>query len=252
MALSPTKKALCNKLVTDYYTLITPVKSAKSVMKQNMSELDSFIRGMTFSNPVDLQGAIDGFEVDSKASLPGSDNESIDELKDFISQCTYLQTQAPTSNVYGTKDGALDQIKDYASDLIPSFPEFGAGSLASAINDVLSGSLVPGSDSLSAILRKADQLLNCIDALCPGYSAPASDIANDLQSLYNDLNLIDSGPNTGTFDYTSFFDNAGLSSIQQGAINSVTNSIDSQKQGAISAVQNSVNKVKDLVKGGLF
>jgi hypothetical protein len=105
-------------------------------------------------------------------------------------------------------------------------------------------------------LGKADQLLNCLSGLCaaydPSYIGSLSDIAVDLQGLYDDLNIIDSGPNAGNFDFDSFYSNAGMSASQQAALNGVTSSIGNQKEAAATAVQDSIDKVKELTKAGGF
>lgn len=257
MSLSPTEKSLCNKLVSDYDSLVAPVKSAKSSIKKTMSDLDTYVRGMTFSNPVDLEGAIDDFIDNVESRLPGDDISAMDQLSNFMNNCTYLKDFAPSSSVSGTLGGIFDSIADTLTELVPNFPEFGASSLANAINDLLSGASIPGGDTLAALLAKADDLLNCLSALCatvdPSYIGDLDDISDDLQGLYDDLNLIDTGPNKGKFDYTTFFSTAGLTAAQENAITTVTSSIDSQKAGAVDAVQSSIDKVKELTKlGGFF
>jgi hypothetical protein len=256
MALTPTQKSLCNKLVSDYGSLVSPVKSSKAVLKKNMSDLDSYIRGMTFSNPVDLNGAIDGFISDVEGSIPGDDISAMDDLGAFLQNCPYLSGLAPASAVGGTTGGIFDDIGNLIKGLVPSFPEFGASALADAINSALSGLGLPGGDDLGALLGKADGLLNCLSGLCasqdPSYIGSLTEISDDLQGLYDDLNIIDSGPNMGKFDFDSFYTNAGMSPTQQAALNTVTNSIGSQKEAAASAVQNSIDKVKSLTKAGGF
>jgi hypothetical protein len=253
MALSPMQTALCNKLSTDYESLVGPVKGAKASFKAQMGQLDSFVRGMTFSNPLDLDAALNQFVSDVQGMLPGSDLASMDELAAFMAACPFLAGQPPSSNVTGTSDGIFDKIRRFISDLTPSFPEFGAGGIADGLNSLLSGVGFPGGANISDILNKADQLANCLAALCgPAYSGDVTDITNDLNSLYSELNIIDSGPNKGKFDFATFYTASGLSSSQQTAINTVTNSIGSQKQGANTAITNSINSVKQLKKGGYF
>jgi hypothetical protein len=253
MALTPMQTALCNKLATDYDSLVAPVKAVKSTFKSQMGQLDSFVRGMSFSNPLDLDAALNQFVSDVEGMLPGSDLASMDELLAFMAACPYLADQVPASNVSGTSNGIFDNIRNFINDLTPSFPEFGAGGIADGLNSLLSGVGIPGGANISDILSKADELANCLAALCgPAYSGDVTDITNDLNSLYSELNIIDSGPNKGKFDFATFYTASGLSSSQQTAINTVTNSIGSQKQGATTAITNSINSVKQLKKGGYF
>jgi hypothetical protein len=253
MALTPMQTALCNKLATDYALLVAPVKGVKDSFKAKMGMLDTFVRGMTFSNPLDLDSALNQFVSDVEGMLPGSDLASMDELAAFMAACPFLAGQPPASNVTGTSNGIFDKIRNFINDLTPSFPEFGAAGIADGLNDLLSGVGLPGGGNISDILSKADELANCLAALCgPGYSGDVTEITNDLNSIYSDLNIIDSGPNKGKFDFNSFYTASGLSSSQQSAINTVTNSIGNQKKGATTAITNSINSVKQLKKGGYF
>jgi hypothetical protein len=254
MALTPMQTALCNKLATDYAGLISPVKSGKDLYKSKMGQLDSFVRGMAFSNPLDLDAALNDFVNQVQGMLPNIDNISdMDDLLNFMNACPYLSGYAPATAVNGTSNGIFDKIGTLISDLTPSFPEFGAGGIADGINALLSGVGIPGGNSFSDILKKSDDLVNCLNGLCgSSYAGDATEIMNDLNSLYSDLNIIDSGPNAGKFDFNSFYTASGLSTSQQNAINTVTNSIGSQKTGAVTAVNNSIESVQKLKKGGYF
>lgn len=254
MSLTPTQKSLCNKLATDYEALVSPVKSAKNLFKSHMGSLDSKIRGMVFSDPTDLDAAVGSFINSVQGSLPGDDIESMQELADFIRTCDYLSGLAPASTVNGTYNGIFSDITNFISDLTPSFPEFGAAAIADGINSLLSGIGFPGGSNLTDLLKQADKLLNCLNVLCgPDYGGAATEISDDLNTIYTDYNLIDSGPNAGKFDFDSFYTASGLDASQQAAINTVTNSIGEQKTGAVTAVNKSIDKVKSLKKiGGFF
>lgn len=258
MALSPTQRSLCNKVASDYYTLVAPVKSAKRTIQSKTSDLDTYLRGLSYSPAEDVSNAVTSFENSVQNSIPGDADESIDELKGFLSQCDYLSDFAPTSTVKGTSAGIFDNINSLIDDLLSSIPEFGAAKIADAINSLLDGVGLPGGDLLSELLKKADKLLNCLSALCAAedssYTGNLSDISTDLQGLYDDLNIVDNplSSNYGKFDYTSFYNNIGLTSTQQNTINNVTSVISTQKLGAQTAINNSIDAVKGFIKGGLF
>jgi hypothetical protein len=254
MALTPMQTALCNKLATDYAGLIAPVKSGKDLFKAKMGQLDSFVRGMAFSNPLDLNAALNDFANQVEGMLPKIESpQEMDDLLSFIQACPYLSGYAPATAVNGTSNGIFDKIGNLINDLTPSFPEFGAGGIADGINDLLSGVGIPGGSSFADILKKGDDLVNCLNGLCgPSYAGDATEIMNDLNSLYSDLNIIDSGPNAGKFDFDSFYTASGLSTAQKNALNNVTNSIGAQKTGATTAVNNSLESIQKLKKGGYF
>jgi hypothetical protein len=253
MALSPMQTALCNKLATDYGSLVAPVKTVKDAFKSQMGQLDSFVRGMSFSNPLDLDAALLDFTNRVEDMLPGADFASMEELAAFMAACPYLADKLPASNVAGTSNGIFDNIRNFINDLTPSFPEFGAGGIADGLNSLLSGVGIPGGANISDLLDKADKLANCLSALCgPAYSGDVTDITNDLNSLYSELNIIDSGPNKGKFDFDYFYTASGLSASQQHSLSIVTSSIGEQKRGATTAITNSLNAVKQFNKGGYF
>lgn len=258
MALGRMEKTLCNKLVSDYYNLVAPVKAAKSVIKNAMADLDSYLRSMTFSPAEDVNSAINSFEDSINSQIPGTADQDMNKLKDFLANCPYLAAFAPSSTVGGTKNGIFDAINDKINELLSGVPEFGAGKIASQINSLLNGLSLPGGDALSALLQKADQLLDCLSSLCaaqdPTYAAPLSEATNDLNNLYTDLNIIDNplSPDYGKFNYTSFYNNIGLTSSQSSALNLVTTNIDNQKSSSVDAVKNSVDKIKSLTKEGGF
>ena len=258
MALTPTQKSLCNKVVSDYYTLVSPVKSAKSTINSKRSQLDSSLRQIRFSTPANITGALGDLQDYVTSITP--DLDAVDELGDFISQCEYLSDIAPASTVNGTQNSIFDNINSFLGDLASSFPEFGAGELASGINDLLNGISIPGSQRLSDLLKKADKLLNCLSGLCAAsdssYTGQLSSISSDLQGLYDDLNIVDDplSDEYGNFNYDAFYNSIGLSSADKDIMNTVVTGIDSQKSVAKTSVDDTVAAVKNFTKtfGGLF
>ena len=255
MALTPMQTALCNKLESDYAALVAPVRSVEQLYKKNMSDLDTFTRGMAFSNPVDLDGALNEFSSQVQSMIPTADLAGIGELIDFMQGCPYFEDVFPATAVAGTKAGVFGKITGLVSDLIPSFPEFGAGAIADAINGLLSGVGIPGGSDISDIMKKANKLLNCLSSACGSeYSGAVAEISDDMDSIYSGFNIIESGENEGKFDFAKFYTNSGLDASQQNALSLVTSSIGDQKKAANTAIQNSITSAKNFKKnaGGLF
>ena len=256
MALSAMEKSLCNKLVSDYYKLVAPIKAARGALRKAAQDLDAFLRSMTFSPLQDLEDALNGFVDNIKGMLPNDDIDSIDQLLDFIRNCPYLAGYAPTSSLKGLIDGIFDNIQGLIDGLTSLFPEFGAGNIASYINGLLSGLAFPGGDLLSDLLKQIAQLIECLSALCAAvdlhYVGGLTAITDDFNSLLEDLNLIGdvpvSDPNFGKFDYNTLYTAVGLTPDQIGAINNTSGTIDDQKAGAVDAIKKSVDAVKSFTK----
>lgn len=254
MALSPMEKSLCNKLVSDYYKLVEPVKAAKAALRKAAADLDAFLRSMTFSPLAGLEAALNQFVNDVQDMLPGDTIDELDRLRDFLLACPYLAGLAPPTSLKGTIDGIFDNIRGLIDNLASLFPEFGAGNIADYINSLLGGFGIPGGDLLSDLLKQADQLIQCLSALCaavdPSYVGGLNDITTDLQGLYEDLNIVDSpgDPNYGKFDYNTLYSAVGLNQTQIDALNNVQGTIGEQKSGAIDAVKKSIDAVKTYTK----
>jgi hypothetical protein len=255
MALTPTQTSLCNSLSQQYDTLVAPVKLSKSTIRSKVRNLESSLRTTSFSPLSQVESAVDDLLTDTQASLPGDTDADMEELKNFIDACDFFGTASPVSAVLGAATGAYDAIDNLVDNTSLTTPEFGLGSIADEINKLLSGSGFPGGSNLSDQLKKADNLLNCLSSLCPGYSSRVSQIAADLTGLYTDLNIVDNplDPNYGNLDYDAIYSNAGISSADQEKVNVAINGIANAKSAAKTAISNAAEKVKATLKiGGLF
>jgi hypothetical protein len=256
MGLIPTEMTLCNKLVADYDSLIAPVKAARNIIRTRMFELESFLRSMTFSPQSILDAALLDFENRVLDIIPGDSLLDIQRILNFIERCAFYENVPPASIINGTIAGIFDNIGDIIEDI--GLPEFGAGSIADAINTVMNGIGMPGGDNLTDIMQNADKLLNCLDSICaledPFYQDKVTSITNDLDVLYSDMGLIYDGDTRGSFDFDAVYARVGLDSNQQGAINSVKGSFQTQKNDALTAVNNSIDAIKNAQKtaGGVL
>ena len=260
MALTATEKSLCNKVSTDYDSIVAPAKSAKTSIRGKTADLDTLLRGMVWSPDSKIDDAIDQLETGVAGMVPGDDAEALNDLASFIDNCSYLSGLAPVSAVVGSMNGLFEGIDDLVDSLKITVPEFGAGALANLINQLLAGAGLPGGDILSALLAKADNLINCLDLSCrakdPSYNARLTIITTDLDDLYTDLNINGDplNPNYGKFDYDKLYSNIGMSVVQQDKINKVITSVDKAKTDAKKAIDNSVSSIKVATKiiGGIF
>ena len=78
---------------------------------------------------------------------------------------------------------AFDKIYSYVNDLT-TIPEFLVGEALSSLEEFYSN-LFPGSKALTDLLKKADQLINCLSNFCGGeYTSEVIALTNETQGLY--------------------------------------------------------------------
>ena len=253
MALSGMDTSLCNKLVSDYNSLVAPINMAKAIVRQKMAEVETYLRGMIFSAQSALNGAIGQFQDDIAAALPKADLAAMNELKQFMDQCLYLDGFSPMSAIMGTAAGVYDNMNTLIGDNTINFQEFGASDLFSSINDSFGSS-----GGMTNSFKQSDALLNCLSAICvtgdPDYQAAVVGITADLGNLYTTLNVVGNplDADYGKFNTEAVYNNAGLTSEQKGKITQVTTSIDGAKSDSAAAIDASVSKVQELTKDGDF
>jgi len=259
MALSNNEKSLCNKLVSDFDSLIQPGNAAKGLINGVTNDMKSKLNGMAFSDAGLLAGALDGYRDSVNGVLPGDQLNDLNEIKNFIDNCDYLKDLNPISAMLGTIGGIFNEIDKLINGLDLGFPEFSAGGLGSLVDKILNGINMPGGDKISDLLAKADELLNCLSNSCaafdPTYIGDLNDKSDELQRTYDDLGLVDdpNDPNYGKFDYTSMYNDLGLSTGEISNIESVKNGINASKDDGIEAISKVTDSIKQAKKlGELF
>lgn len=260
MALSNNKKSLCNKLVSDFDGLISPGKQAKGAINSATNLMKSKLSGMAWSDPGLLNEGLGTFQDQVNNSLPGDQLSDLEDIKDFIDNCDYLKNLNPVSAMVGTIGGIFNEIDNLVNGLDLTLPEFSAAGLGSLIDKALDGLPgLPGSDKIADLLAKADELLNCLSNSCaafdPTYVDDLTQKSDELQGVYDDLGLVDDplDPDYGKFDYSTMYNELGLTTSEIEAINNVKTAINSSKDAGGSAVSNVTNAIKQAKKlGGLF
>lgn len=245
MALSPTTTALCNSLDQKFSPLVRPAQDSKSGFKSQMRNFLSQLEGASYSAHSLINSTLATLRNDVDGIVPKDSMAAMRDIRDFINNCTFLGDANPAGVLYGSLNGIFDKIDSFIGGTGVS--EFNLGSLADRMNGLLSG------NKISNDLIRANQLLDCISGLCPGYNIiPKLNIVNDLFSQYklitNPLN-----PDYGSIDYNIVYTAASLTSSQKDGMNIAVNGITSIKQNALTSVNSSVTKVKSLMKiGGFF
>lgn len=249
MSLSSIDTSICNKLVSDYNSIVAPINSAKAMVRSTMAAVETQLRGMVFTAQSAINGAIIDFQNDIAAALPKADMAAMNDLKQFMDQCAYLDNLSPMSVLMGTAAGISDHMNNLIND--STLPEFAASGSFSDINDSFSGGVT---DSF----QQADALLNCLSTICatgdPAYITAVAGISSDLGNLYIALNVVGNplSADYGKFDTDAVYNSAGLTSEEKGKITQVTSGIDGAKGDSKAAIDASVSKVKELTRAGDF
>lgn len=245
MALTSNETALCDRIVTDYAGLISPVKGAKSGIINQRKALESYLGNMNYSAPDDLANALNGYKNSVGGFIPNPND--LNSLANFIASCEFFQEMGAAKAVVGMTQGVFNKMSSLLSGLSAGTQEFGAGDLASTLNSLL-GSLLPGGKGITDILNQIDKLLNCLDSVCaaqdPYYYNDLSYMTSDVNSLYSDMGLISGGPNNGKFDYDSFYSSVGMTTDQVYAINTTMLTVDEQKARAKTAIDDTLTAIK--------
>lgn len=247
MAITSNETALCNRLITDYAGLISPVKGAKNGIINQRKAMESYLGNMTYSAPDDLANALNGYANSVGGFIPNPND--LNSLANFVASCEFFKEMGVAKAVVGMTQGVFSKMSSLLGELSFDTPEFGLGDLASALNSLLGG-LLPGGKSITGILNQIDKMLNCLDSVCavkdPTYYGDLTSITSDVDSLYTDMNLISGGPNNGKFDYSSFYSSLGLQPGQIAAVDSTIQVVDAQKLRAKTAINDTFNAVRSL------
>lgn len=245
MALTPTQTSLCNSMSQQFDGLIAPILAAKSQYQKTMRDLDATLRSTSFSPQSAIDGELNDLKNKVKSNMPGSDLGAMEELKDLIENCEYLDALSPAAALIGATGGLFDKIGSLVDNSGVSIPEFGLASLADQLKKLMSGVGIPGGSVLKELFEKADKLINCLDALC-GYDV--TNKINTLNQLVEDYGLTDQFD----IDFDNMFSNAGLSTTEIDGLNTAFTGVDDINTDAIGSINDAVSSVKSLTKSGGF
>ena len=254
MSVTATTNSMCNQLVQRYYDMVAPVHKVKNKIRSELNKFETMLASMVFSASNAIDTALFNLETETKDLIPGSDIDSLREIKKFLDGCDFFIGTNAVAAVLGGSLGIYDQIDNYF-ETIP-LPEFKAGTIANTINVLMRGAGLglPYSNNIEEVLKDGDKILTCLDSFCPGKVGEAQLIANDLQELYNILRIEDdpNHPNYGKVKYASIYDELGLTEGQILNMDRVIDGLWATKAEAQLGIGNSVGSIKNAIKGGFF
>lgn len=253
MALSPTQTAMANQLVQKFDTIAGPVDAAKGGIKSLTRTLTTNLSTTSFSSLPSIEAEMDSLFTQVYGILPGTDQSAMEDLKDFIDNCSFFGSAAnPVATIYGTRDGIFNQIDEFITNSGSTYPEFTLANIADSINKLLNGAGFPGGNNISELLSSADDLINCLSGIS-GYEPQVIAFENEIADLYSEMNIISDplSPLYGQLDYSTIYANAGISPSAITNMQYTIDRITTLKSNSLTSVSNSANAAKNYL-GGLF
>jgi hypothetical protein len=253
MALTPTERSICNKIVADFDPLLAPVFAVKPAIRSAAREFENGLFSTIFSSDSAVDSAISDFQDGLSEIIPGDSLTDVQAIKDMIDNCSYLGGLSASSAAAGTVLGVFDGIGGIIDTLSSASPEFGLGNIANTINKVLDGIQFPFGDKIADLLSRADQLIQCLAAYCGGeYPSQVIEFTQTVEDLYGDLNVVSNpaDPRFGSFDYENLYAKANIPLADRAKVDRVKASITAGNNEAKQAVDNTIQAVKDAAKIG--
>ena len=258
---TPERTAICNSFVQKYWGLVAPVHKIKNAFQTKLNELEVELASMVFSTTQEIADQLNDLENSVKDIIPGDTIDAVRDIKNMVDGCDcFFGTddggESAVGAVLGGLLGIYDQIDDYVGQVV--YPEFRAGAVANTLNQILDGAGLglPYSNKIADLLKEADCLVSCMNALCPATVATPEFqlILNDLQELYNILRLDDNpaSPNYGKIKYDEIWTAAGMSQAAIVNMESTIAGLGDVQGEAARGIENSVTAIKTALKGGLF
>lgn len=245
MALLATERTMCDKMVFDFDSLVSPIRGAKAGVKGQQGILQGMLNGHSGSAQSTLDSADQMLKDQVNAVVPGTSPEDMEAIKNMIDRCAYLSGLSPVSTMVGATDSILGKVHNFVSNIGSTVPEFDLARVMSTINDMFSSN----GSGLTDLFKKLDTLLNCLEAYCGGeYPAQISDFTTTLNDLRYQLNVVDAPgqPNDATFDFIEVMNQAGTSLEDQDKIMFALDSVETAKATAYSSIDNAIASIKSF------
>jgi len=250
MSLSSTKRAICEKITSEFDKKIAPVvKSADDISKQ-ISDTITDLKGISFTPADQLTAKLDVFLDDAKNQVPEIDVPGIDELLDFINDCSFLNEDDTLSNpvtlMNSMRSSALDSIDDVITNSISAIPEFSAGKLINNVQNLFS---TDGQD-ISGIMKNVDKAIGCVENLCGSeFATKLTEMKDTVTDLYSKLNMVSSplDPKYGELNTDSMYEIAKLSIVHKTNMGQCMDAIVKSQVDAKNAISSGINSLKGLI-----
>jgi hypothetical protein len=256
MAISSMRSSICNSFLDNWDKIVNPIGMVKSQYLGYVNQFVGLLTGMPFSPTSLIDSALNTLYSAASNAIPGSSMDDLNELWNIMQNCLLLDGQSPISTIFGTTNGIFNIIDVTVDDLMGTVPEFGPGKFASLIDHLLNGMGIPGGQTISDLLKKADQLISCLEYQCgfydPYYMTYVGSYSSYLNDLYSDLNVESDpeNPNYGKFDYATIYNNLGLTIPEQNQMTRVIGGINSAKSMATTGVDDTVSAIKQAKRLG--
>lgn len=263
MTVLSARKMVCDKLSSEFDTLLQPVNDAKGVIKSQIDKTKSTLSLMTFSPVSEINSAVSNLENDIKGLVPEAETPDIDEIMDFVKSCDFLKGHSmlnnPISLLKGGISSAIGEAAGFVDELTGLLPEFDAAQIIGNILNKFSGMDLglPDALGITGVMQAADKIINCIVGRCGSeYSSRITEMTNTLDDLYTDLNIVSdpTSANWGEFDINKLYDDVALSAQERIQMSTVVDSVKKSQTSVTDAINSTVNATKSAARSveGLF
>jgi hypothetical protein len=243
MAISATKRAMCDSLVQRYPALVAPLNAKKALYKSYSNQVKQKLGALDPSSNEDVNNGIDDVNNQVGAHKPTSE----DEVKDFLRNCPFFGDADKAVSALGrAKDKAFNTMSDFIDTL--GLPEFDLGQYVDKINKLLDGAGFPFGDTLGDIFALADKLISCLSNsnLCGSeYTTEISQFTDELQQLYDEYDVEDDplSQNYGKFKFDDILDQYNITGDSRTNINNSISSITDSQNELKSAYESLIDNI---------
>lgn len=262
MTVAATRNMLCEKLTDQFNTLIAPANEQSRIVKRQIAEMKTQLNNITFTPEVDIDNAIDNLEQDVEDVIPGSAEEDVQEILDFIDTCDFLQNDEILGNPVSLTKGAIDSNFKTVNDIVDTyttFPEFNVGTIIGNVLDKFNPPTleIPDNIDLTEIMKQADRLIDCLANRCGvEYADIVTEYTDIVEDLYDDLGMVSDplSSNWAELDLDSIYSDANLTASEILQMDKVNASVQSAKSTSVDAINDAVGSIKNAGRsvGALF
>ena len=234
----------CNQFESETDMLMTTVKTAVSMIKARIKDLQDAIDVLKDKIPSSddlLNSKL--LELDDSITNDIPDFTDLDKIQNILTSCSILREMLEFPNFASILDSYLRDLNNIingtlesALDFLEALVEYPVAYLINMINEFIE------SYDLSVDVQRLRDLLQCINAVCD------RDVSSKLLELNN---LLDGAYLTSSagLNTTQLFSEGGLLPKHIQNITTCLNKIESSSSNAVSSVQNQVSGFLNTVKG---
>ena len=255
MGILETRNSVCGKLTSEFDNISNGISLASGTINSSIGEITSLLNSFSLTPTNILNNAISGFISDMNSRIPSYDIGSIDDMLNMINSCNFLSGDLSNPIVlFNSTLGSFSSfLHDVVSDLASTIPEFSLGDgISNIMNQFSSGIDALGSGTgLTSGMGNLDKIINCVNALCPGFGSDLASMISTADSLYGALGMVSNPASAlyGQFDLDAVYTASGIGADKIAAVNQTLGTITGIASTATTAVSAGVDVIKSMDLG---